>query len=242
MADAPNTGGADATGGSDEAPAPLTTKELELVKRLFSDPFAIPLEFKAWLVAYLETNPPLLTAASIFGFRSTVQQQILASATGIPIAQITQYYGSTDPPDQPDWLLMDNRLLTIAAYPLLYGRIGFSGSYPTPGVDPGGGQFYLPEGRGAVLVGKGTHADVNAIGKNDGNIVSARRILHKHVVAAIQRFSGAGNSLDGVPGYNPASTNLASTTPGITVGPQTGSEPTDGPAYLVCNHIIYAPG
>jgi hypothetical protein len=239
MADTSGTG-ADATGGSDEAPAPLTDKEIALVKRLFSDPFSIPLEFKAWLVAYLETNPPLLTAASIFGFRSTVQQQIAAAQAGVPIAAIMQYYGTVDPPDQTDWLLMDNRLMDRTAFPLLFARIGFSGSWPTPGVDPGANKFYLPEGRGMVLAGKGTNTDVDTIGKNDGNALANRSPKHNSTLNGFPNmdvFNHAASS--GSAGAAGGDRNLLN--PSVSVGPG-GSRPTDTPSFLVVNHIMYAPG
>lgn len=228
-----SAGGADATGGSDEAPAPLTDKEIELVKRLFSDPFAIPLEFKAWLVAYLETNPPLQTASSIFGFHSAVQQQIAAAAQAPPVGAIMQYFADVDPPDQPKWLLMNNRLLSRAAFPLLFGRIGFTGSYPTPGVDPGGGQFYLPEGRGAVLVGKGTPAAVAAVGNNEGLAATLRNIVHKHL---------HGRE---VVGLTPGATNysiLGNQATKDTYTEDNTVNPVNAPSYTVVNHIIYAPG
>lgn len=38
---------------------PLTEQELRLVQRVFSDPLAIPAEWKAWLRADLERDPPV---------------------------------------------------------------------------------------------------------------------------------------------------------------------------------------
>jgi microcystin-dependent protein len=98
----------------------------------------------------------------------------------------------------------------------------------------------LPDMRGRMPVVLGTHADVNAIGDNDGTAVGARRPKHKHVVndpghhhtIGIEQSDGAGSVADQArTGTSDTSTN----TTGITVGPQTGSEPVDGPAWFTVN-------
>lgn len=41
---------------------------------MFSDPMSIPPEWKAWLVSYLEANPPVLPISQIHGFSSFTAQ------------------------------------------------------------------------------------------------------------------------------------------------------------------------
>lgn len=226
MADDSGTG-ADATGGSDEAPAPLTEKEIAQVKRLFSDPFSIPLEFKAWLVAYLETNPPLLTAASIFGFRSTVQQQIAAASAGVPVGTVVAYIGSVDP--DAHWLLCDGRLLDRTTYAVLYARIGFTYS-PVPGTDPGANKFYLPDLVGRYIHGLGTRTEISALGKSDGLLAAVRGAFHKHVLGREVVSLTPGATAYSIYG------NMA--TKDITTEDLTASA-TNTASFLTMNHIIY---
>lgn len=155
---------------------PLSDRERNLVKRLFSDPFAIPIEFKAWLVTYLEGNPPLLTTASIFGFRSAVAQQIeaLETADFLP-GMMLDYGGATDPDSH--WLICDGRTLDRTTYALLYGVLGFAYS-PVPGVDPGGNLFHIPDFRDRIPIGKGSQTESNALGKRAGSRTVALSITH----------------------------------------------------------------
>lgn len=129
-----------------------------------------------------------------------------------------------------------------------YSRTGFAALFAAIGVLHGAGDgtttFNVPDYRGRVAVGVGTHTDVASVGLNDGQAAGNRRPKHKHSVndpghhhsiQAHQQFSGAAASgLDGSSGsYD---TSIAQT--GITVGPQSGAEPTDAPAYIVVNKII----
>lgn len=227
-------GAAVAGGANDAAQAPLTDQEVELVKRLFSDPFTIPLEFKAWLVAYLEANPPYLVTGSIAGFKAALD----AAVAGTPVTAfpgvIWDYIGPSDPSEH--WMICDHRELPIVDYQKLYDTIGTRYNGLTV---PAAGNFCIPDLRGRMTVGLGPHADVATLGLTEGAALASRRPKHQHLVNAIKRWSGSGSSTDGVPGYNPASTDLGSTQAGITVGPQTGLEPVDGPAYTVVNKIIY---
>jgi hypothetical protein len=50
-----------------DTPAPLTDRERELLKRIFSDFFEVPGEWKTSLVAWLEANPPILGKSSLGG-------------------------------------------------------------------------------------------------------------------------------------------------------------------------------
>ena len=161
------------SGDVDRAQEPLNEREIALVKRLFSDPFTIPIEFYAWLKAKLEADPPLLTTSSIFGFRSQLAATIEASAPTLPVGSIVDYGGSADP--DAHWMICDGRTISQAAYPVLFGVIGH-----TYAPDPGGGNFIIPDFRGRMSVGKGTHADVDTLGENDGAALASRRPKHAH--------------------------------------------------------------
>jgi microcystin-dependent protein len=156
---------------------PLSERELALVKRLFSDPFAIPLEFKAWLISYLESNPPLMTTSSIFGFRSAVSAQVeaLNLADFLP-GMMLDWGGDADPDSH--WMICDGRTLDRTTYALLYGVLGFKYS-PTPGTDPGGNLFHIPDYRDRISIGKGSQVESNALGKRAGS----RTNSHTHTMA-----------------------------------------------------------
>lgn len=118
-----------------------------------------------------------------------------------------------------------------------------------------------PDTRGRVTVGKGSHSDVNAIGLTEGVAVNARRVRHKHTFVNPSvsindpghkhTQSGATYGLTPVGGFgsgssgnstvpidmNFATTGITASSSGGTVGPQTGFEPTDGPAYIVALYI-----
>jgi hypothetical protein len=46
---------------------PLNAREDQLLQRLLSDPFSLPMGFKTWLVGYLETSDLSLPMSSIMG-------------------------------------------------------------------------------------------------------------------------------------------------------------------------------
>jgi len=46
----------------------LTPAEMDTLKKVFSSPLDIPAEWKAWIVSYLEANPPQIPIAQIIGF------------------------------------------------------------------------------------------------------------------------------------------------------------------------------
>lgn len=117
------------------------------------------------------------------------------------------------------------------------------------GVGDGSTTFNLADDRGRGLVAIGTHADVTTMGASDGVAVGSRRPKHKHTVtdpghvhsvAALrpnasytyQNTAGTGDK------YNDGAVDSASATTGITVGPQTGSEPTDSGGYLVVRSYV----
>lgn len=80
--------------GAEGAQAPLTDQEMELVRRMFSDPFAIPLEFKAWMIAFLEANPPRFGISAIDGFNKAVTARIEAVPPETAVAYVQSTAGA----------------------------------------------------------------------------------------------------------------------------------------------------
>lgn len=188
-------------------------------------------------------------AVNIFGAKAAIPSAATSGAgtTYFATDQIAQWIS-----DGSSWLRMGQRagdLITTLNSVADPGRILCQGQ-AWPGTTDiyadlwakWGGQFptVLPDLRGRVPVALGTHADVSAIGGHEGLAVASRRPRHKHVVndpghvhtvpvnnpAGPFQWSGAANT---------ALSNTGSSVTGITVGPQTGAEPTDSAAYYVVN-------
>lgn len=158
------------------------------------------------------------------------------SYVGLPPGAIAQFAGSVAP---TGWLVCDGSAVSRVTYADLFAAIG-----TTYGPGDGSSTFNLPDTKGRALYGQGTHSDVATLGNNEGASVANRRAKHKHTVndpghhhsiTATKTYSGAtAEGLDGSTGTYDTTTNQT----GITVGPQTGSEPVDSGAYLVVRHII----
>jgi microcystin-dependent protein len=159
-----------------------------------------------------------------------------------------------------------------AGYAILNGQtlVGAQTAYPVlwANVDPAwksGSDIITPDLRGRMPVGKGTHADVSALGNSDGLAVGSRRPQHKHQAAVgslatgvdspdhthatsegnsinfVDTFTGVGTDHGAAAGGNTGGASARHThaiTGAPTVGPQTGSEPTDSPGWIAVNWII----
>jgi len=80
----------------------------------------------------------------------------------------------------PDgYLLCDGSAVSRDTYADLFAAIGI-----THGSGDGSTTFNLPDARGRVTVGKGTHAEVDTLGESDGLAVGSRRLKHTHTIAA----------------------------------------------------------
>jgi len=98
------------------------------------------------------------------------------------------------------------------------------------------GAGILPDTRGRMLVGLGTHADVSAIGASDGlATVGSRRPKHKHTITNLQTglISTGGGTVAGGGGGTYTDQPIGGA---FQVGPQTNS-PTDSAAYITCAWI-----
>ena len=118
-----------------------------------------------------------LSVSPADGLRAEVVS-VPGSGGGVPPGASFSYHGTTAP---AGYLLEANQLVDIADYPDLFAVIGHAAN---GGVDPGGGQFRIPEGRGLVDVGK-----------DDMGGVAAGRIVDAATGNATQLF-GIGGSDD----------------------------------------------
>lgn len=147
-----------------------------------------------------------------------------ASQQLVPTGSLTQFVGGAAP---AGWLLCDGSAVSRTTYAALYALTG-----DAYGAGNGTTTFNVPDLRGRMPVGLGTHADVDTLGDNDGmGTVATRRPKHAHSVT-IKRASGSspGNFI------STQATDLASDiTTGISVG-QAGMTDTSG--YLVVNYIV----
>ena len=66
------SGGQATAGPTDDRP--LTDQEYQLLQRLLSDPFSIPLPFKTWLISFIESSDITLPISSIQGLSTTLSQ------------------------------------------------------------------------------------------------------------------------------------------------------------------------
>jgi len=174
-------------------------------------------------------NPPSIPIKNVLGFNNA------ATPTGAIFA-----YGAAVAPTS--YLLCDGTAVSRTTYATLFGIIG-----TTYGTGNGSTTFNVPDLRGRAAIGKGTHADVSTLGNNDGAAAGNRRPKHKHTVndpghvhpTSVPGWADQAVIAGGV--YNNSLSGFASTpsaVTGITVGPQTGAEPTDTPAYIVLSYII----
>lgn len=144
--------------------------------------------------------------------------------TTIPAGTLTMYAGAAAP---SGWLLCDGSAISRTTYSALFTAIGTS-----YGTGDGSTTFNLPDMRGRMPVGLGTHADVNALGDNDGSALASRRPKHNHTL------KGGNNTNSPATPPNVQGTNAGPSSVTTAVGPQTGSEPLDAPAYLTVNFIV----
>lgn len=134
----------------------------------------------------------------------------------VPPGAVMPYGGSSAP---ADWLLCDGTAVSRTTYASLYAIVG-----TTYGAGDGSTTFNLPDLRGRMAVGKGTHADVSTLGANEGVAVASRRPKHTHGyslgtdnVGSHNHGSGSGSS-DGDHSHSGSGTTgtvVTSTTGGV---------------------------
>ena len=167
-------------------------------------------------------------------FTGTVTAQgAVAGVVTPPIGAIIQYGGTTDP---PGFFICDGRAISRTTYAILFGVIGTA-----YGAGDGSTTFNIPDLRGRVPVGLGTAAPVNTLGGSDGVAVANRRgELHRHTPHAHTFGLGSLSGASATRPYGDANeapiVNIATTS--VDGGSGVGTDPLDGGAYQVVNHII----
>jgi microcystin-dependent protein len=101
---------------------------------------------------------------------------------GPPPGTVFPFAGTSAP---TGYLICDGSSLLRASYVDLFGAIGTTWG----AVD--GTHFTLPDLRGRVSVGVGTHVDVATLGSTDGLAVGSRRPKHKHTKNGVASMTGA---------------------------------------------------
>lgn len=178
--------------------------------------------------------------------------------TQVPAGVVHQFAGSAAP---SGYLICDGTSLSTTTYSALFAAIGYA-------YGGSGGTFNLPDMRGRVPVGVGTHSDVNALNKNDGiSTVANRRPKHQHTVydpGHNHTFSGTtsgmghnlmrdaggggnvawvgGNNMSGIGDHTHTFSGTTSTpTTGMKVNPEGASSstsPVDTMPFITINYII----
>lgn len=156
-------------------------------------------------------------------------------ALGAPTGSILAYINAAAP---SGWALCDGSAVSRTTFATLFALIGTA-----YGAGDGSTTFNLPDLRGRVAVGKGTHVDVDTLGDNDGAALADRRPKHNHTmtdpghVHSVQATSGTFGS-GGASGAASAAVNTGSATTGVKAGPQTAGTPVDTPSFVVVQYII----
>jgi microcystin-dependent protein len=154
---------------------------------------------------------------------------------GVPAGALVAYGGTSAP---SGWLLCDGTAVSrTGANANLFAAIGTA-----YGVGDGSTTFNLPDMRGRVPVGLGTHADVNTLGNSDGmGTVANRRPKHRHTAhthGVPERTIAAGAGTQLPQGTDNATSGATTTTTATDGGSGNVNDSLDAPAYLVHNYII----
>lgn len=140
----------------------------------------------------------------------------------IPAGSILDYAGATAP---GGWLLCDGSSLLRADYPDLFAVIGTTYG----AVD--GTHFTLPDCRGRMTVGKGTHADIDALGDADALTLANRTPNHTHGVGTYATVA-SGSTVAATPLLGNASAS------GHTHAITGASASSSGGGYIALNKIV----
>lgn len=147
----------------------------------------------------------------------------------IPSGSVVDFGGSAAP---DGWLLCDGSAVSRTTYAELFSTLGTA-----YGAGDGSTTFNLPDTRGRMTVGLGTHADVNALGDADALTLANRTPNHSHT-------PGTLGGTTGIPSANQsAATPLLGSVPSIThthgFSVTTGATGTNpGGGFLTFNKII----
>lgn len=235
--------GEGATTPGDERP--LTDQEYQLLQRLLSDPFSLPLTFKSWLISYLESSDLTLPISAILGLSTLLGVTSAGGGSlGIFPAGIILPYGADAAPVGSK--LCDGGGYSRTQEQRLFDAIGLR---YTVGDD--GASFNVPDMRGRVAVGKGSTPDHDTVGKNDNLALTQRNVKHGHStdwtpetpMGMHNASVAAGTDFNDIPfgaTMEPYVGETAEHTHGSNLTRVGVNGQTEGPAFLTINFIIIA--
>lgn len=191
----------------------------------------------------MDQAPP---ASELAGSSALAQNTLVSvnntGSVDTPAGVVSMYISGTPP---SGWLICDGSAISRSTYAVLFAIIG-----TTYGTGDGSTTFNLPDIRGRVPVGLGTHADVSTLNNNDGQAVANRRPKHRttitdpghtHDVYGYSTLGAAGiaQATWQTPGGNPATTdNGTPKVTGITIGSGNANDALDSPSFVVVSFII----
>lgn len=139
----------------------------------------------------MKLRPSLASVASVLALSvalgggttfAIAQSEPVAELT-VPAGTVTAYAGATPP---AGYLSADGSEVNRLQYPDLFAAVG-----TTYGAGNGTTTFNVPDLRGRVVVGRGTHADVDALTDSDGLAASARKTRHRHGAGSLSASGGS---------------------------------------------------
>jgi microcystin-dependent protein len=153
---------------------------------------------------------------------------------GDPPGTLKAYAGGSAP---AGYLMCDGSAVSRSTYSVLWNTIGTA-----YGSGDGSTTFNLPDLRGRVPVGVGSHTDVDSLGKNDGSSLADRRVKHKHtsthnLTAPYPQSTNRSGGEEPTGSLWQGTGSSTGVNGSVSVGPQT-NVPTDGPAFVTFNYII----
>jgi microcystin-dependent protein len=170
----------------------------------------------------------------------------IVSIAGAPAGAGALWFSNTAP---SGWAILDGSTITNAQTnnPALWANVDATWK--------SGSNIVLPDMRGRFPMGKGTHTDVDTLGKNEGEIVGNRRWKHFHGKGTLNVTAGGSHAHGGVPIFDGSQAGGGGASGGAGGGTAaaththpssefagsvgtTSAAPAEGPAALVVNFII----
>jgi microcystin-dependent protein len=171
---------------------------------------------------YIIANSPSLTGNPTAPTPSVGDESTKIATTAFVVAEIIDREESSIPSGAlmpwatnsapTGYLMCDGSAVSRTTYANLFGAIGTA-----YGAGDGSTTFNVPDLRGRMAVGKGTHADVDALGDNDGTAQSSRTAKHSHGFSLSTNDAGShthGSSWGSAGSHSHTGTSVGGTTQG----------------------------
>jgi microcystin-dependent protein len=206
---------------------PLSDYERALIQRLLSDPFVFPIQFKTWLISFLEGGDITLPKSSVQGLTAALGTGGGAGILGVLPAGLILPYGGAAAPQGA--LLCNGAQYSTTGYKRLFDAIGYA-------YGGSGALFAVPDLRKRAPFGQGAGF---AVGGSDGLAEASRSPDHSHDInqstnAVGNHSHGGATAGVGDHSHTPP-TDLFAATAGGTAPFGTGA-PTSN-RYLITNYM-----